>query len=117
MQLSPIVSYVFSSIVAFVYKPMKIPCVHLIPRSSSMCTACTTTYYRFFNIGNKLLKCPYVHLSLFHSTKYCTDGRNSEWDKPVAMYPMILELAVKWVYKSPVPFAVEFIVTSVISGF
>ena len=39
----------------------------LIPRSSSTCTACTTMYYRFFNIWNKLLKCTYVHLSLFHS--------------------------------------------------
>ena len=39
----------------------------LIPRSSSTCTACTTTYYRFFNIWNKLLKCTYLHLSLFHS--------------------------------------------------
>ena len=28
----------------------------LIPRSSSTCTACTTTYYRFFNVWNKLLK-------------------------------------------------------------
>ena len=24
-------------------------------------------YYRFLNIWNKLLKCTYVHLSLFHS--------------------------------------------------
>ena len=39
----------------------------LIPRSSSTCTACTTMYCRFFNVWNKLLKCTYVHLSLFHS--------------------------------------------------
>ena len=39
----------------------------LIPRSSSTCTACTTMYYRFFNIWNQLLKCTYIHLSLFHS--------------------------------------------------
>ena len=39
----------------------------LIPRSSSTCTVCTTMYYRFFNIWNKLLKCTYVHLCLFHS--------------------------------------------------
>ena len=38
-----------------------------IPRPSSTYTACTTMYYRFFNIWNKLLKCTYIHLSLFHS--------------------------------------------------
>ena len=55
------------SIQTCVYKPMKIPYDHLIPRSSSTCTACTSTYYKCFNVWNKLLKCTYVHLSLFHS--------------------------------------------------
>ena len=40
---------------------------HIISSSHSTCTACTTMYYRFFNIWNKLLKCTYIHLSLFHS--------------------------------------------------
>ena len=40
---------------------------HIISSSHSTCTACTTMYYRFFNVWNKLLKCTYVHLSLFHS--------------------------------------------------
>ena len=40
---------------------------HIISSSHSTYTTCTTTYYRFFNIWNKLLKCTYIHLSLFHS--------------------------------------------------
>ena len=38
----------------------------LIPRSSSTCTACTTMYYRSFNVWNKLLKM-YIHTSEFVS--------------------------------------------------
>ena len=40
---------------------------HIINSSHSTWTACTTMYYRFFNIWKRLLKCTYVHLSLFHS--------------------------------------------------
>ena len=62
-----VISCLLLSIQTFVYKPMYIPYVHLIPRSSSTCTAYTTTYYRFFNVWNKLLKCTYIHLCLFHA--------------------------------------------------
>ena len=40
---------------------------HIISSSHFTCTACTSMYYRFFNLWNKLLKCTYIHLSLFHS--------------------------------------------------
>ena len=58
----------FSSLFRHVYiNQCKFHISCLIPRSSSFCTACTTMYYRFFKVWNKLLKCTYVHLSLFHS--------------------------------------------------
>ena len=68
MQLSPFVmkevSHVFSCLFRQVYiNQCKF---HIINSSHSTCTACTTTYYRFFNIWNKWLKCTYVHLCLFH---------------------------------------------------
>ena len=60
------VSHVFSCLFRQVYiNQCKF---HIISSSLSTCTACTTTYYRFFNVWNKLLKCTYVHLSLFHSS-------------------------------------------------
>ena len=62
-------SYLMSSLLLLpVYiNPFKFLMSCLIPRSSFTCTACTSMYYKFFNIWNKLLKCTYVHLSLFHS--------------------------------------------------
>ena len=61
------VSHVFSCLFRQVYiNQCKF---HIISSSHSTCTACTTTYYRFFNIWNKLLKCTYIHLSLFHSNQ------------------------------------------------
>ena len=70
MQLSPLccerhlrVSHVFSCLFRQLYiNQCKF---HIISSSHSTCTACTTMYYRFFNV--KWLKCTYVHLSLFHS--------------------------------------------------
>ena len=71
MQFSPFlvkdmrVSHVFSCLFRQMYiRQCKF---HIISSSHSTCTAWTTMYYRFFNVWNKLLKCTYVHLSLFHS--------------------------------------------------
>ena len=59
----------------------------LIPRSSSTCTACTTAYYRFFNIWNKLLSV-HTYICIFFIQTYPIFNNKEETWTPKSYRPI-----------------------------